>query len=350
MRWYEEQWRGRAQDRARRAVARGVRPVAGFSVYTWNVEVFLELIRLLKVECPELLVIVGGPQVQRPEDYLARQGIDLVVLGEGEVTFTELLDDGVEQEGWPEIRGIAYVPPGPRSMRVARTAPRPPATDLDHFPAALEVVPLRDTAGRPQYERMVYETSRGCPFRCAFCEWGTGATGVRMYQHSLARIKRDVERMAAGGVAHVFIADSNFGALAEDLAKAEIFAEMRRRTGLPESIAINWAKGHTGRTRTIARLLHQNGLLVLHPGAAVADAISASAQSPNQHAAEPVSGSRSDDGRRGHPDADGVDLGTAGRHTEAPRVQSRRAAGGVSHGDHLRLRAVAGYGVLRPAA
>ena len=39
---------------------------------------------------------------------------------------------------------------------------------------------LTDAEGRPRYDAVTYETTRGCPYKCAFCEWGTGAIGTAL--------------------------------------------------------------------------------------------------------------------------------------------------------------------------
>lgn len=254
--WLAEDWRRDAVDRARRAAAAGLSPLVGFSCYTWNIAPFLELIPALRADVPALTVIAGGPHVQSAEEFLPHDGIDVVVLGEGESTFCELLDAAGRDE-WARIAGIAYVDGG----AVRRSAPRPRRVDLSDLPSALDVIELRDAAGRPRYPRAAIETSRGCPFRCAFCEWGTGAIGTKMYQFPLARFRDEVERLIAGGVDDIWLCDSNFGALPEDLEKAKILVDVRRRTGRPSTFATSWHKQHNARVREIVLMLHESGML-----------------------------------------------------------------------------------------
>jgi radical SAM superfamily enzyme YgiQ (UPF0313 family) len=123
--------------------------------------------RLVKSSIPGVTVVAGGPHVQRAEDYLRDEAVDVVVLGEGEETLAALLD-APSREDWRTVDGCAFLEAG----RVVRTRPRSRATDLDRFPSALDVVPLRDGEGRPLYTQASYETTRGCPYRCSFCEWG----------------------------------------------------------------------------------------------------------------------------------------------------------------------------------
>ncbi len=256
-RWLDGEWHERVLPLARECLAAGVQPVFGFSCYTWNVALFIDIARTIKQALPDALVIGGGPHVQRAEDFLYEDGFDVIVLGEGEITFTQLLDCS-SRDQWSEVAGLAYLLSDGAPYC---TAARPRQTELDRFPSALDLLPLRHADGRPLYQRAAYESSRGCPYRCAFCEWGTGAIGTRMYQFSLDRIRRDLQRLVDGGIEDIWFCDSNFGALREDAAKAEIVVDLRRRTGYPRTFATSWSKNHNARVQKIVRLLHRNGLL-----------------------------------------------------------------------------------------
>ena len=251
-----ERWDGELLAKARAAVEAGLSPVAGFSVYTWNAADFLRAIAHVRASCPQITIVVGGPHVQRAQDFLFVDGIDVVALAEGEASFQELLDC-TSREQWADVKGLAFL----RDGAVFQTAERERCRDLDSLPSALDVIELRDEAGQPRYPRVAYETSRGCPFKCAFCEWGTGAIGTKMYQHSLERVRSDFERLIAGGVQDVWLCDSNFGALHEDLDKARIIVELRERTGRPSTFATSWSKTHNDRVQEIVLLLQRHGLL-----------------------------------------------------------------------------------------
>jgi hypothetical protein len=237
-------------------IARGDVPVVGFSMYTWNAAEFLELITLIKADCPQVLCIAGGPHVQQAEDYLYDDPIDVIALGEAETTFAQWLDCE-SREQWQDVDGLAYLHDG----ELVKTAERKRRKDLDALPSALDVVPLCDDAGKPLYDSVSYESSRGCPFKCAFCEWGTGAIGSKMYQFSMERIERDWRKIVAAGIKDIWLADSNFGALREDLDKAKLICELKNTTGLPSSFATSWSKKHSPRVQEIVLLLNQHGLL-----------------------------------------------------------------------------------------
>lgn len=254
---WQRYWLARGLVIAQTAIAQGQQPVAGFSFYTWNAAEFLELIRFLKQGCPELIILAGGPHVQQAEDYLFDDPIDVIFLGEGEASFQEFLDCKTP-EGWANIDGLAYLD---TTGNIHTTAPRARIKNLDTIPSALEVVPLTDDQGRVLYDSYSYETSRGCPFTCAFCEWGTGAIGSKMHQLSMKRIGRDWRQIIDAGIKDIWLADSNFGALREDLEKAELICQLKQETGLPSSFATSWSKKHSPRVQEIVMLLNRHGLL-----------------------------------------------------------------------------------------
>jgi len=253
--WLQD-WLRVGLPEASAAIEAGLQPVIGFSFYTWNAAEFLELVRQLKQALPGLLSIAGGPHVQQAEDYLGHDPFDVIVMGEGEVTFQQLLD-AEDRSQWPSIPGLAFIHDG----EVLHTPERERCRNLDSFPSPLEQLSLCDEDGAPLYEAISYETSRGCPFKCAFCEWGTGAIGSKMYQWSMERIRSDWQIIIDAGIKDLWLADSNFGALKQDLEKAQLIAEYKQNVGLPRSFATSWSKKHSRQVQEIALLLHQHQLL-----------------------------------------------------------------------------------------
>ena len=249
-------WQREQLPLATRALEEGLQPLLGFSFYTWNAAEFLDLADQMKALLPGLLTLAGGPHVQQAEDYLGIDSIDVIFLGEAEVSLQEFLDCP-DPAGWCDIHGLAYL----ENARIVTTPARARCKDLDLFPSPLDVLELTDGQGRPKYHSIAYETSRGCPFKCAFCEWGTGAIGSKMYQWSLQRIRRDWETIVAAGIKDIWLADSNFGALKQDMDKARIIVELKDSTGLPVSFATSWSKKHSRQVQEIALLLHRNQLL-----------------------------------------------------------------------------------------
>lgn len=181
--------------------------VIAFSCYIWNIEQTLKLAADLKLIKPDCYIILGGPEVSYGSHELmaAHCFIDCVIKGEGEETLRELLSLVLEQSAGAlskdrleDIQGITF-----RSDEEIVTTPvRDIIADLDTIPSPF-------VAGLVATEKpLVYwETSRGCPFSCAFCI-SSRENSVRAF--SLARVKNDLELLLASEVETIKLVDRTF--------------------------------------------------------------------------------------------------------------------------------------------
>ncbi|HBG04528.1 MAG: B12-binding domain-containing radical SAM protein [Geobacteraceae bacterium GWC2_58_44] len=171
-----------------------------FSCYIWNTELTLKLASDLKQLAPGTFIVLGGPEVSFGAfDMMVRNGaVDCIVRGEGEETCRELLQALRDGAPLDEIAGISYregeeVVANPERGAIAElaTIPSPFAAGLVDL-----VKPL-----------VYYETSRGCPFSCAFC-MSSIDSGVRSFP--MERIRRDLSLLMESGVRTVKLVDRTF--------------------------------------------------------------------------------------------------------------------------------------------
>jgi len=103
-------------------------------------------------------IIVGGPVSSCPEMVLEELHVDAVVIGEGEETVLEILNDGISDE----IKGVAFLEDG----EVVKTPPKP-VSDIDR---PLPLIP--DDIGEENIRgaNVYIETHRGCIGNCGFCQ------------------------------------------------------------------------------------------------------------------------------------------------------------------------------------
>lgn len=121
--------------------------IIGIGVYIWNGRECEQLVRILKALAPEVLLVLGGPEVSHFPHRLDFSLADHVICGEGEEQFYQLCSTYLTgSTGLPRII----------------TAP-PPDPDRLVMPYALYTD--ADIAQRVTY----VEASRGCPFSCEFC-------------------------------------------------------------------------------------------------------------------------------------------------------------------------------------
>lgn len=135
--------------------------VVAFSCYIWNIEMVLSVAENLKKVLPEVMVILGGPEVSynAGEILCNYPFVDLVMRGEGEETFLEFLDCYIgKSRELSDIPGLTY-----RKDDEIINTPDRGVMDLNEV-----VFPYRDMA-HLENRIIYYETSRGCPFSCSYC-------------------------------------------------------------------------------------------------------------------------------------------------------------------------------------
>lgn len=145
--------------------------VYGISFTSYSALRAYDTIKALKSAYPKLIIICGGPHTSAvPAEVALQYGVDVCVVGEGEVTFAELVEKSSDfPTALSRIPGIAYNHHG----RCVVNPPRPFQPDLEDFPHPdRTLVKDEDFAGlplhrgRPTAEMVI---TRGCPYRCIFC-------------------------------------------------------------------------------------------------------------------------------------------------------------------------------------
>lgn len=184
---------------AQRIVEQNPRAV-GFCCYIWNIAATKRLIRLVKSRLPDTVVILGGPEVSYNAGAVLQEEllVSYVISGEGEKSFAMLLNALNSGKYTENIPGLCYR--GGDGLVIAdpyipEEEPPTPFTS-DYFNAL---------KGRIAY----LETSRGCPYSCAFCLSGR-CGNVRFFD--LERAKREMLLLANSGAQTVKLVDRTFNA------------------------------------------------------------------------------------------------------------------------------------------
>jgi radical SAM C-methyltransferase len=236
--------------------------VLAFSVLGWNYRNFLCLAETYKQINRHGLVVFGGNHVAYQADRVFRESpaVDVVVNGEGELTFRELVERVVDRPRDPDLAGILGLSYRGRDGGTCHGGDRERIADLDVIPSPLltGAIPLTDPDGRFPYEFALVETNRGCPYKCAFCYWG-GAVGQRVRSFSRARLAAELDLLGRNEVQTLFLCDANFGMLEADEEFVDDLVATRERYGYPRAIEANWAKNKSARFHDIVRTLKQRG-------------------------------------------------------------------------------------------
>jgi radical SAM superfamily enzyme YgiQ (UPF0313 family) len=234
--------------------------IVGFSTYVWNGRISLEIARRLKAAKPGIVIIFGGPHVpDQPEAFMrANPQIDLAVHNEGERTFLNLLESFPDREAWKTLPGVSFVGADGTFVRNANIDR---VRDLDEIPSPfLEGAFDEIMAANPDESWIgLWETNRGCPFRCTFCDWGS-ATAGKVTKFGDERLFREVDWFAEKKIEYIFCCDANFGIQKRDVDIANYVADIKKSTGYPVALSVQNTKNATERAYLTQKILSDAGL------------------------------------------------------------------------------------------
>lgn len=144
--------------------------ILGVSFTTQSASGAYYVINEIKKMNKNIIIVAGGPHATIfPEETLQRSDVDLTVIGEGEITFLEIIKKVINGEDMKYIEGTVYRGNG----GIVRNKNRPFITDLDTIPFPAR--DLLDIKGYPGflYKKRSFDTAlisaRGCPYNCLFC-------------------------------------------------------------------------------------------------------------------------------------------------------------------------------------
>ncbi|OGN01591.1 MAG: hypothetical protein A3I26_00380 [Candidatus Yanofskybacteria bacterium RIFCSPLOWO2_02_FULL_43_10] len=256
------------------------------SLYVWNFENSMAIAEEFKRRYPERLVVVGGPHVPDGKKQFQRikksdpgsdelktkrvgitekfhrehPCIDIAVHGEGERVFKMILErmaiDGLTDKS--QIPSISYIDNKGlfhhnsklERMRDLSEVPSPYLTGV--FDPLVAAYP-------DQKWIAMWETDRGCPYQCTYCDWG-GATEDKVSPFKLDCIRQEAWWFGKHKIPYIFLANANYGILKQDVEIAKSLAEVKRITGFPEGISVQNAKNPKPHTLEALEILEQAGL------------------------------------------------------------------------------------------
>lgn len=195
--------------------------VVAFCCYIWNIDRVFELVDLLKQDESEsdesnnkpiksdkttkpVKIILGGPEVSyNTSEVFARNAhIDYIISGEGEEPFARLCEQLLYERN--ESRERSY----PLQLSEFSIATRDNQEVKPFLSSRIPPSPYCDEYFESLNSRIAYlETSRGCPFSCAFCLSGR-CGGVRQYP--VERAEREIIRLGNSGAKTIKLVDRTF--------------------------------------------------------------------------------------------------------------------------------------------
>lgn len=154
------------------------------------------------------IVIGGAHPTVVPEQVMIGRVFDFAIIGEGEETLLELVNNLGDKESHKDIAGLAFRANG----NVIINGPRPPLSDLDTLP-----IPDRRLLDLDNYTFSIPKkgidrwtlmmTNRGCPFSCIFCAART-IWGAKIRYRSIPRVLDEIKEIVNDlNIKHINISD-----------------------------------------------------------------------------------------------------------------------------------------------
>lgn len=201
--------------------------LVSFSSYIWNITKTLEVCRYIK-ENSDIITVLGGPEVSyRAEDVLKNYTfVDYVLCGEGELSYPKLIDTVAITGDLSSVSGLCYRN-GEKVIKVPESEyiGTPPSPYCDDF--------YNNLNGRIAY----LETSRGCPYRCAFCLSGR-CSELRFFD--LEQVKKDILKLSVSGTKTVKFVDRTFNANSKRANEIIKFILEKRGSEIPENVCFHF--------------------------------------------------------------------------------------------------------------
>ncbi|MCX6732688.1 MAG: radical SAM protein [Candidatus Roizmanbacteria bacterium] len=173
----------------------------GFSTYVWNVEATLLLAQYIKNLDPNITIILGGAEATyNAKKILSKEKcVDVVVLDEGELPFLDLIEG---KKPIQTIQGIMYKNKGKIIHNPHRNI-----LDLTTVPSSY-LVGLIDLK-KEKKSAFIIETSRGCPFKCAYCSYNIN-NYAKLRLFPVERVEKELAYLLRNKVNAIHVVDDNF--------------------------------------------------------------------------------------------------------------------------------------------
>ena len=180
--------------------------LVAFSCYIWNIEKTLRIAADIKGIAPETMILFGGPEASFGVFELMHDNpaIDFVIKGEGEAVFTRLVRLVADCGACPDGSLLYELP-----NLFFRNGTDIVSGPLDRSHLELDSIPSPFQAGLVDLSRplVYYETSRGCPFSCAFC---LSSLEGQVRSFSMPRIEEDLRFLMERPVPRIKLVDRTF--------------------------------------------------------------------------------------------------------------------------------------------
>ena len=227
------------------------------SCYVWNWEITKYLASEVKKINPDCIIIFGGAHIPDLSQGFFEEYpyVDIIAHGEGEYILKNVLNAYLKDKDFSNVNGI--------ETREYRTPIQERINDLDALPSPYLTNTVWDLVDKVDDVKWIvgWETNRGCPYQCTFCDWGS-ATFTKIRKWEETKLFKEIEWFAKNKIPYIDCCDANFGIFQErDFRIAKKLKEVALETGYPDRVRPAWAKNSSEKIIPIAKQLQDGNIL-----------------------------------------------------------------------------------------
>jgi len=212
--------------------------LVGFSCYLWSYEYCKAAAKEIKKIFPKCIVVFGGHSVPSDTSLLEEcEYIDFLVHGQGEEVAEMLLCALEENNSLSDVPNISYRSDDLTLVQTVRKTITGCRYPSPYTEGLFDDIIIKNP---DMHFSAILETNRGCPNKCAFCDWGPRNQEVCMFP--MERVKGDIDWFSEHKIEYVWEVDANFGQFERDSQITDWLIEAKKKTGYPNRIYINYSK------------------------------------------------------------------------------------------------------------
>ena len=221
-----------------------------FSNFVWNFQISYKFAAIAKQRDPNVIIVFGGPNFpveisEKKEFFKKWPAIDFVVELEGELGFVDLIKNLSEynfskketKKNGKKIINTCYLNEDDNFI----SGPISRIKNINMIPSSYLNGEMDKFFDKPLIPLL--ETTRGCPFSCAFCADGQASKNV-VHRYDAERTKEELHYIAkrAKNVNELMLADLNFGMYKKDIDTARVLKEIYEIYNYPTHLTVAGGK------------------------------------------------------------------------------------------------------------
>lgn len=226
--------------------------LVAMSSYIWNWEYNKQLAIEIKRRFRQCKIITGGPQISKHDPNLFDKApmFDAFIHGEGEEAFRSILAG----EDWDTIPNVQTLYKMPKPAQRRKDISAIPSPILEGF-----YEPIMAKYPKDIMWQVTWESLRGCPYHCAFCDIGDSYWN-KLTLFDMERVKAEIDWMGRNRIEYVSVCDSNWGLLERDKEITQYVIDTKKKYGYPMWWDATWAKNNVDRNFDIAMMNKAGGM------------------------------------------------------------------------------------------